>query len=55
MGAAFYNLYMRPRACVPGDACATDRVVKNQRILFWMVAMPVLLLLTFPLYAPLFY
>lgn len=55
MGAAFYNLYMRRRACAPGDACATDRVVKNQRILFWFVAVPVLLLLIFPLYAPLFY
>ena len=55
MGAAFYNLYLRPRACSPGDACATDRVVKSQRIMFWVVAMPVVLLLTFPLYAPLFY
>lgn len=55
MGAALYNLYLRPRACSPGDACATDRVVKNQRIMFWVIAIPVVLLLTFPLYAPLFY
>jgi mercuric ion transport protein len=55
IAAAFYNLYMRRRECAPGDACATDRVVKNQRILFWVVAISVLLLLTFPLYAPLFY
>lgn len=55
MGLAFYNLYVRPRACAPGDACATDTVVRNQRLMFWVVAVPVVLLMTFPLYAPLFY
>jgi mercuric ion transport protein len=55
LGAAFYNLYLRPRACAPGDACATDRVIRNQRIMLWLVALPVILLLTFPLYARLFY
>lgn len=55
LGAAFYNLYLRRRVCAPGDACATDRVIRNQRIMFWLVALPVVLLLTFPLYAPLFY
>jgi mercuric ion transport protein len=54
-GAAFYNLYLRRRVCAPSDACANDRVIRNQRIMFWIVAMPVVLLLTFPLYAPLFY
>jgi len=55
LGAAFYNLYLRRRVCAPGDACAADRVIRNQRIMFWLVTLPVLLLLTFPLYAPLFY
>ncbi|CAH0302045.1 hypothetical protein SRABI118_04434 [Massilia sp. Bi118] len=55
LGAAFYNLYLRRRACAPGDACAADRVLRNQRIMFWLVAAPVVLLLAFPLYAPLFY
>jgi len=55
LGAPFYNLYLRRRACAPGDACAADRVARNQRIMFWFVAIPVVLLLTFPLYAPLFY
>ncbi len=54
LGMTFYNLYMR-RACAPGDACASDRVIRNQRIAFWLVTSPVLLLLAFPLYAPLFY
>lgn len=55
LGAAFSNLYLRPRTCAPGDACAAERVIKNQRIIFWVVALPVILLLSFPLYAPLFY
>ncbi len=55
LGAAFYNLYLRRRVCAPGVACATDQVIRNQRIMFWLVALPVVLLLTFPLYAPLFY
>lgn len=55
LGAAFHNLYLRRRACALGDACAVDRVLRNQRIMFWFVAVPSVLLLTFPLYAPLFY
>ncbi|MBD8531627.1 MULTISPECIES: mercuric transporter MerT family protein [unclassified Massilia] len=55
LGAAFYNLYLRRRACAPDEACATGRVVRNQRIMFWLVAVPVMLLLTMPLYAPIFY
>jgi mercuric ion transport protein len=53
--AAFYNLYLRRRACAPGDTCADDRAIRNQRIMFWLVAVPVVLLLSFPLYASLFY
>lgn len=55
LGAAFWNLYLRRQVCAPSDACATDRVIRNQRVMFWLVALPVILLLTLPLYAPLFY
>jgi mercuric ion transport protein len=55
LGAAFYRLYLHPRACMPRDICAADRVIRNQRVMFWLVALPVTLLLTFPLYAWLFY
>ncbi len=55
LGAAFYNLYLRRRACAPGDACVADRVSRNQRLIFWLVAIPIILLLTFPWFAPLFY
>lgn len=54
-GWAFYRLHLRTRICTPDDACSNDRVLRNQRILFWLTAVPVLLLLTLPLYAPLFY
>lgn len=55
LGAAFHNLYLRQSACASGEACAANRVIRNQRIMFWLVALPVVLLLTFPMYAPLLY
>lgn len=55
LGAAFYNLYVRRRSCEPGDACVDGRVIRNQRIIFWLVTLPVILLLALPLYASLFY
>lgn len=55
LATAFYNLYVRTSVCAPGETCATDRVKKNQRLVFWIIAVPVILLLTFPWFAPLFY
>ncbi|MGI4843694.1 MAG: mercuric transporter MerT family protein [Janthinobacterium lividum] len=55
LGMAFNSLYLRRRACTPAEACSDDRILRNQRILFWLVSLPVILLLTFPLYASLFY
>lgn len=55
LGAAFDNLYLRPRRCAPSDVCVADRVQKNQRLIFWLIFIPVILLLTFPWFAPLFY
>lgn len=55
LAAAFYNVYLRRRACAPHDACADNSVIRGQRRLFWLVALPVILLLSFPAYAPLFY
>lgn len=55
IGTAFCNLYLRPRACALGDGCAVEPVKRNQRFVFWLVAVPVLLLLASPWFAPLFY
>lgn len=55
LGLAFRQLYLGPRTCVPGAVCADERVVKRQRLLFWLVAVLLVVLLAFPLFAPLFY
>ena len=31
---AFRKLYLLPRQCAPGDACAVPSTLRNQRILF---------------------
>ena len=54
-GWAFRRLYIEPRRCKPGDVCAVPAVPRRQRIVFWIVAVIVAAILTFPLYASLFY
>jgi mercuric ion transport protein len=49
------TLYRRPVVCAPGQACADAAVLRRQRLIFWLVAAPLLLLLAFPWYASLFY
>ncbi len=55
LGLAFRQLYLVPAACAPGQSCAVPANRKRQRLIFWFVALPVLLLLTFPWYALIFY
>lgn len=55
LGLAFRKLYLVPAACAPGQACAVQVSRKRQRLMFWLVAIPVLALLTFPWYASIFY
>ncbi len=52
---AFYKLYVVPRRCAPGEACAMPSTLRNQRIIFWVVTAFVAALLAFPWYAFLFY
>jgi len=52
---AWRKLYRRPVFCAPGQACADAAVLRRQRLIFWLVAAPLLLLLAFPWYASLFY
>ncbi len=54
-GYAFHRLYRKPEACAPGEACAIPVVRRRQRVIFWVVALAATALMTFPLYAPLFY
>ncbi|MFN3919219.1 MAG: mercuric transporter MerT family protein [Methylohalobius sp.] len=54
LGLAFYQLYLSPKACAPGQACADPAVLKRRRLLFWIVAGAVLGLLATPWLVPLF-
>lgn len=54
LGLAFRRLYLQPQVCEPGAACAEPIVVKRQRLIFWVVALALLLLLSVPWLAPLF-
>lgn len=49
---AFRKLYLVKRACATGDACADDKVLNRQRLMFWFVTVSLLLLVAFPWYAP---
>lgn len=52
---AFRKLYLLPRQCAPGDACAVPSTLRNQRILFWIVTVLLIALLTFPYYGMVFF
>lgn len=47
---AFRKLYLVPRQCAPGDACAVPATLRNQKIIFWVVTALLIALLTFPYY-----
>ena len=52
---AFHRLYLAPRVCTPGSACANPRTLKRRRLAFWIVTVLVLGLIAVPWFAPLFY
>ena len=53
---AGWKIYRRPvEVCEPGAACAVPQTNRSYKIVFWVVAAIVLLLLTFPYYIALFY
>ena len=52
---AFYRLYLAPRVCTPGSACAAPRTLKRRRLAFWVVTVLALGLIVVPWVAPLFY
>jgi mercuric ion transport protein len=52
---AFHRLYARARRCPEGEACSVPSMRHRQRVVFWVVVPAALALMSFPLYAPLFY
>ena len=52
---SFRKLYIRTRQCAPGDSCALPGVLRNQRIIFWIVTVLLIALLTFSYYGLMFF
>ncbi|ANJ67971.1 mercuric transport protein [Halothiobacillus diazotrophicus] len=52
---AWRRVYRPVTACKPGEVCAIPTVRTSYKLLFWIVALLVLIALTFPYIAPLFY
>jgi len=53
---AWKKIYRAPAAaCTPGSLCAMPQTNRIYKVLFWMVAVLVVLALIFPYLAPLFY
>lgn len=55
LGLAFRKLYLIPQVCAPGTPCADPHIRTRQRLVFWLVAALLLVLLAVPWLAPLFY
>jgi len=54
LGLGFRRLYLVPSSCAPGSHC-NERILKNQRLLFWITTALLLGLLATPWLLPLFY
>ena len=54
LGMGFWRLYRPASMCPPGEPCAAPAVRRRQRIIFWLLTIPMLALLAFPWIAPLF-
>ena len=54
-GFAFYRLYRKAESCAPDQECVLPAVRRRQRAIFWTVAAVATILMSFPLYAPVFY
>jgi mercuric ion transport protein len=52
---SFRKLYLTNQTCETDKPCADDEVIRKQRMIFWGVTIPLLGLLAFPWFAPLFY
>ena len=52
---AWKRVYRSAAECKPGEVCALPQTNRVYKIIFWIVAMLVLVALSFPYLAPLFY
>ena len=51
-GYAFWRLYIAPRRCAPDVACASPKVMRRQRIAFWVALISAKAIIWFPVYGP---
>ncbi|MGC9291748.1 MAG: mercuric ion transporter MerT [Acidobacteriaceae bacterium] len=52
---AWRRIYRPAEKCLPGEVCALPQTNRLYKVLFWAVAVLVLVALSFPYVAPLFY
>lgn len=52
---AWRRIFRTAQACKPGKVCAIPQVRSAYKLIFWFVAMLVLVALTFPYVVPFFY
>lgn len=52
---AWRRIYRPVEKCLPGEVCVLPRTKRVYEILFWVVAVLVVIAFTFPYIAPLFY
>lgn len=52
---AYRRIFRAAAACKPGEVCAIPQVKSAYQVLFWLVAVLVVVALAFPYIAPLFY
>ena len=52
---AWRSIFFPATSCNPDEVCAIPQVRATYKLIFWIVTMLVLIALTFPYFAPLFY
>lgn len=52
---AWRRIYCPAAECKPGEVCAIPQVNATYKLIFWVVALLVLVALSFPYFLPLFY
>ncbi len=52
---AYRRIFRPTTTCIPGEVCAIPTVQRTYRVIFWIVAVLILMALLFPYVVPLFY
>lgn len=55
LALGFRRLYLVPSSCAPGSLCSNERILKDQRLMFWITTVVLLSLLAVPWLLPVLY